>query len=344
MKTETAQFLPKGRIMSSDRSHFIISPSRITRRDNNIHVEKFDENGNVVTTKTLPVETTDEIYLIGKTFIDSYTMSFLADNNILIHFFSPYQSFRGNFFPTTSKSINKSGFALLQQVRAFDDPIKRLYIAKEITRAHFLNDAANCKKYNVKFDIDKHIEALDKAGSILEVMAVEGAFQKFYYEKWNEIIIDQRSFKFTVRSKRPPADKINSFISYINTRIYNVCLSEIYKTELDPRIGFLHEPNYRALSLHLDIAEIFKPILGDTLIFNMLNKKEITAKDFETDHSRIKFSNDAIQRIESKMIEKLCDTVNIGDRKLTWRQVIRRDVNRLKKCVCEDAPFEPFLQ
>ena len=82
--------------MSSDRSHFIISPSRIIRRDNNIRVEKFDENGNVITTKTLPVETTDEIYLIGKTFIDSYTMSFLADNNILIHFFSPYQSFRGN--------------------------------------------------------------------------------------------------------------------------------------------------------------------------------------------------------------------------------------------------------
>ena len=96
--------------------------------------------------------------------------------------------------------------------------------------------------------------------------------------------------------KRPPADKINSFISYVNTRIYNICLSEIYKTELDPRIGFLHEPNYRALSLHLDLAEIFKPILGDTLIFNMLNKKEITAKDFQTDAGRIKFSNDAVQR------------------------------------------------
>ena len=63
----------------------------------------------------------------------------------------------------------------------------------------------------------------------------------------------------------------------------------------------------------------------------------------ETDHSRIKFSNDAIQKIESKMIEKLCNTVNIDGRNLTWRQVIRRDVNRLKRCICEDAPFEPFL-
>lgn len=215
-------------------------------------------------------------------------------------------------------------------------------IAREITRAHIINDAANCKRHGVKFDVQPHIRALDAATSVPAIMAVEGAFQKLYYEKWNEIIADQRSFKFTVRSKRPPADKINSFISYVNTRIYNICLSEIYKTELDPRIGFLHEPNYRALSLHLDLAEIFKPILGDTLIFNMLNKKEITAKDFQTDAGRIKFSNDAVQKIELKMISRLCETLTVGGRELTWRQVIRREVNKLKKCICEDAPYEGF--
>jgi len=194
----------------------------------------------------------------------------------------------------------------------------------------------------VKFDVQPHLKALDAATSVPAIMAVEGAFQKLYYEKWNEIIADQRSFKFTVRSKRPPADKINSFISYVNTRIYNICLSEIYKTELDPRIGFLHEPNYRAISLHLDLAEIFKPILGDTLIFNMLNKKEITAKDFQTDAGRIKFSNDAVQKIELKMISRLCETLTVGGRELTWRQVIRREANKLKKCICEDVPYEGF--
>ena len=329
-------------MQKSDRTHFILSPGRLYRQDNNIYFEKFDEMGERASCKILPINAIDEIYVLAKVQIDTYTIAFLADNNILLHIFSPYQSFRGNFYPNTPNSVNKSGFVLLCQLRSFDDPIKRAYIAREITRAHIINDAANCKRHGVKFDVQPHLKALDAVTNVPAIMAVEGAFQKLYYEKWNEIIADQRSFKFTVRSKRPPADKINSFISYVNTRIYNICLSEIYKTELDPRIGFLHEPNYRALSLHLDLAEIFKPILGDTLIFNMLNKKEITAKDFQTDAGRIKFSNDAVQKIELKMISRLCETLTVDGRELTWRQVIRREVNKLKKCICEDAPYEGF--
>ena len=329
-------------MQKSDRTHFILSPGRLYRQDNNIYFEKFDDTGERASCKILPINAIDEIYILAKVQIDTYTIAFLADNNVLLHIFSPYQSFRGNFYPNTPNSVNKSGFVLLCQLRSFDDPIKRAYIAREITRAHIINDAANCKRHGVKFDAQPHLKALDAATNVPAIMAVEGAFQKLYYEKWNEIIADQRSFKFTVRSKRPPADKINSFISYVNTRIYNICLSEIYKTELDPRIGFLHEPNYRALSLHLDLAEIFKPILGDTLIFNMLNKKEITAKDFQTDAGRIKFSNDAVQKIELKMISRLCETLTVGVRELTWRQVIRREANKLKKCICEDAPYEGF--
>ena len=329
-------------MQKSDRTHFILSPGRLYRQDNNIYFEKFDDTGERASCKILPINAIDEIYVLAKVQTDTYTIAFLADNNVLLHIFSPYQSFRGNFYPNTPNSVNKSGFVLLCQLRSFDDPIKRAYIAREITRAHIINDTANCKRHGVKFDVQPHLKALDAATNVPAIMAVEGAFQKLYYEKWNEIIADQRSFKFTVRSKRPPADKINSFISYVNTRIYNISLSEIYKTELDPRIGFLHEPNYRALSLHLDLAEIFKPILGDTLIFNMLNKKEITAKDFQTDAGRIKFSNDAVQKIELKMISRLCETISLGDRELTWRQVIRREANKLKKCICEDAPYEGF--
>ncbi len=274
-------------MQKTDRTHFLMSSGRLRRQDNNLYFDRYDEEDEVIGTKILPINAIDEIYLLGKVDIDSYTISFISDQNILLHFFSPYQSFRGNLFPNTSNSVNKSGFVLLQQLRAFDDTEHRAYIARQITRGQMLNGAANCKRYGVEFAVDEYLSALEKASSIGEIMASEGAFKKNYYQAWNQIIKNQRSFKFTTRSKRPPTDKLNSFISYINTRIYNVVLSEIYKTELDPRIGFLHEPNYRSLSLHLDIAEIFKPIIGDNLIFTMLNKNEITAKEFKTDSGRI---------------------------------------------------------
>ncbi len=331
-------------MQKSDRTHFIISPGKLRRKDNNIYFDRYDENGQVTKTKILPINAIDEIYLLARVEVDSYTIAFLADNNILLHFFSPYQSFRGNFYPNTPNSVNKSGFVLLQQVRAFDDPKQRLYIAKAVTEGQIRNGAYNCNRRDIAFDEAPYMEALEKANSIAEVMAVEGSFKKVYYQAWNKIIKNQRSFKFTMRNKRPPTDKINAMISYINTRIYNVVLSEIYKTELDPRIGFLHEPNYRALSLHLDIAEIFKPVIGDNLIFTLLNREQITAKSFKTDTGRYRFTNEAIQIIETEMINKLTTQIKIGEQRLTWRQVIRREVNHLKRCICEYDSYYPFIQ
>jgi CRISPR-associated protein Cas1 len=327
----------------SDRVHFLMVAGRIRREANNLKFDRYDEDYNVVSTKPLPIKGIDEIYILAKVDLDTYTMAFIADNNILLHIFSPFQSFRGNFFPNTSNSVNKSGFVLLQQLRAFDDEVHRLYIAKQVTKGHFLNGANNCKKYNVDFKVDSYLDNLQKAKDIGEVMASEGAYQKNYYQAWNSIIKNQRSFKFIKRSKRPPTDKINALISYVNTRIYNIVLSEIYKTELDPRIGFLHEPNYRSLSLHLDIAEIFKPIIGDNIIFILLNKNEITAKDFKTDAGRIRFTNEGIKKIESKIIKKMTEQISIGEQRLTWRQVIRREVNRIKRNVVETSEYEPFV-
>lgn len=330
-------------MQKSDRTHFLMVAGRVRREANNLKFDRYDEDLNVVSTKPLPIKGIDEIYILAKVDLDSYTMAFIAHNNILLHFFSPFQSFRGNFFPSTSNSVNKSGFVLLQQLRAFDDEVHRLYLAKQITRGHFINGANNCKKYKVEFELEQYLENLDKAKTIGEVMASEGAFQKNYFQAWNGIIKNQRSFKFVKRSKQPPTDKINCLISYVNTRMYNIVLSEIYKTELDPRIGFLHEPNYRSLSLHLDIAEIFRPVLGDNIIFTLLNKNEITAKDFKTDSGRIRFTNEGIKKIELKIIKKMTEQTMIGEQKLTWRQVIRREVNRIKRNICETSEYEPFI-
>jgi len=330
-------------MQKSDRSHFLMVAGRLRREANNLKFDRYDEDFNVVSTKPLPINGIDEIYILAKVDLDSYTMAFIADNNILLHFFSPFQSFRGNFFPNTSNSVNKSGFVLLQQLRAFDDEVHRLHLAKQITKGQILNGANNCKRYKVEFESDVYMESLEKAKSINEIMAVEGAFNKNYYQAWNSIIKNQKSFKFIKRTKRPPTDKLNSLISYVNTRVYNIVLSEIYKTELDPRIGFLHEPNYRSLSLHLDIAEIFKPIIGDNIIFTLLNKNEITTKDFKTDSGRIRFTNEGVKKIELKIIKKMTEQTMVGEQKLTWRQMIRREVNRIKRAIVETSEYEPLV-
>ncbi len=102
-------------------------------------------------------------------------------------------------------------------------------------------------------------------------------------------------------------------------------------------------PTIELLSLHLDIPKYLKPIIGDNIIFTLLNKKEITSKDFKTNAGRIRFTNEGIKKIELKMIKRLTEQTMIGEQKLTWRQVIRREINQIKKTIVEGVEYKPFI-
>jgi len=331
---------------TTNRTHFILENKMIKRKSNNLDLYDVDSKGVAIdyTRKHIPIKTIDELYILKKCYIDSETLAFLADNNVVVHFNSRNQRYVGSFFPSGKNSVNKSGFCLLQQVRAFDDKKHRLYIAKQITKGHILNMANNLKSYKIEHNLKIKMQQLEVCEDIQELMGVEGSAKKEYFENWNKIIKNQKSFKFVARSKRPPADKINVLISYLNSRIYTICLCEIYKTELDPRIGFLHEPNYRSLSLHLDIAEIFKPLIGDRIIFKLLNKNMIKDSSFEKENGLWKLTKDGIKTIELEIISKLSSIRYVNDMKLNYRYVILKEINNLKRSIIEYCDYEPYIE
>jgi len=115
-------------------------------------------------------------------------------------------------------------------------------------------------------------------GNSLLELSYKGNIRKSYYSAWN-IIVDQE-INFDKRVMHPPDNMINSLISFVNSLIYSKVLSEIYKTQLNPTISYLHEPGVRRFSLCLDISEVFKPLIGDRLIFSLLNRRQITEDSF----------------------------------------------------------------
>lgn len=107
--------------------------------------------------------------------------------------------------------------------------------------------------------------------NIEQLIAFEGQIKQTYFKAFSTII-DNPEFQFESRTRRPPKDYINTLISFSNSVLYTQVLSEIYQTHLDPRIGYLHTTNFRRFTLNLDMAEIFKLVIGDRTIFSVLNK------------------------------------------------------------------------
>ena len=117
-------------------------------------------------------------------------------------------------------------------------------------------------------------------GEVNSLRGIEGEMRERYYAAWPLILSGE--WDFTRRVRRPPDNEINALISFGNSFLYTICLSEIYRTQLTPTISYLHKPGARRFPLSLDLSEIFKPILVDRLIFTLLNRGPLKPSHFTT--------------------------------------------------------------
>lgn len=127
--------------------------------------------------------------------------------------------------------------------------------------------------------------------------------------------------------------------------IYTIVLSEIYKTHLDPRIGFLHATNFRRFTLNLDVAEIFKPIIVDRVIFTLIGRNMITSNDFEKSTQGLILKEKGKKVFIDEMENKLKSTFKhrtIG-RNVSYRRLIRLELYKLEKHLIGEEDYTAYV-
>lgn len=260
-------------------TRYITSMGELTRKDNSLCFRK--EGKNVY----IPVENTKEIYCLNEISINTKLLDFLSRNNIVVHFFNYYEGYNGTFYP---KNQYNSGRLLIKQVEKYNS--SRLVVAKAIVKAigenieEVLYHYYKHNKKDVKGTIDwirkEFTLKIDNANNIKEVMAIEGEVWQKFYSNFKYFLPED--FIMNKRVRRPPDNPINAMISFGNTLLYTKTISAIYRTHLDQRISFLHEPSEGRFSLSLDISEAFKPVIVYKTIFDLVNNKKITvSKHFD---------------------------------------------------------------
>ena len=317
------------------RSYYIYNNGMLKRQDNSIAF--VDENGEK---RYIPIETVNEIYVMSEMDINTNLINYLSQYGVVIHFFNYYSFYTGTFQPR-EKLV--SGNLLVNQVNHYTDNEKRLDIAKRFIDGASFNIYRNLRYYNgrgkdVQIYMDKIEELrkqIPKSKSIQELMGYEGNIRKIYYESWN-ILIDQ-DINFEKRVKNPPDNMIN-------TLVYTKVLSAIYNTQLNPTVSYLHEPGSRRFSLSLDIAEIFKPIIGDRLIFSLLNKKQITEKSFTKDLNYLHLTKEASRTIVAELDKKLQTTIKHKElnKNVSYEYLMKLECYKLIKHLLGEKEYEPF--
>lgn len=325
------------------KSLFIFTEGELKRKDNTLVYET--EAGK----RFLPVEDIKEIMAFGEVNFNKSLLEFVAQKEILIHYFNHFGYYMGTFYPR--EHLN-SGYMILKQAEHYQDEGKRLVLARAFVRGAYRNIRQVLKYYHnrgrelgeVLGAIENLAQEIENCREISQLMALEGHIREHYYRGF-DLIIQNKDFRFQERTRRPPKNYLNVLISFGNSVMYSMMLSEIYKTHLDPRIGFLHATNFRRFTLNLDVAEIFKPIIIDRLIFSLLDKKMITKDDFEQQAEGLLLKEKGKRTFVEELDKKLETTINVKSlgRSVSYRRLLRLELYKLEKHLMGEQEYEPFI-
>lgn len=324
------------------QSFYVYNNGDLKRKDNTLRFTSYDGEK-----RDIPIERISDIYVMSEMSFNTTFLSYISQYGIPIHFLNYYNFYTGSFYP---KESNLAGQLLVNQVQHYTEYDKRLIIAKKFIQAAADNIYRNLRYYNGRDknvsdymkDIDSLRTGLVGVKSIQELMGIEGNIRKKYYAAWSVII--NQEIEFDKRVMHPPDNMINSLISFVNSLVYTRTLSEIYHTQLNPTISYLHEPGIRRYLLCLDISEVFKPLIGDRLIFSLLNRKQITEKSFTKELNYLHLKKDASKLIVSEFEKKMKQTImhkELG-RQVSYQYLIRLEAYKLIKHLIGEKEYEGF--
>lgn len=324
------------------QSFYVYNNGEIRRKDNTLQFCTYGGEK-----RDIPIERISDIYIMSEMTFNTAFLNYISQYGIPLHFFNYYNFYTGSYYP---REALLAGELLVKQVEAYKDKDRRLQIAQKIIDAASFNIYRNLRYYNGRGkDVSQWMNEIEDlrtriytTNAINELMGIEGNIRQQYYASWNVIV--NQEIKFEKRVMHPPDNMINSLISYMNSLIYSKTLSEIYHTQLNPTISYLHEPGVRRYSLCLDISEIFKPLIGDRLIFSLLNRKQITEESFTKELNFLHLKKEASKLIVRELESTLKKTIKHKElgRQVSYQYLIRLEVYKLIKHLIGEKEYEGF--
>ena len=326
------------------RDYYIVRGGRIKREENTIYIESGEGEK-----KAIPVNDVQALYVLGEVDVNSKLLVFLSQHHIPMHFFNYYGYYSGTYYPRESLL---SGFLIVKQVEQYLDGRKRLELARELVSTACDNILGNLRYYQRRGKdveermrtIEEERERIEATSTIAELMGVEGRIRDQYYSCFGSIL--RAGFELEERVRNPPDNMINCLISFGNSVLYATVLTEIYHTQLNPTLSYLHEPGERRYSLALDISEVFKPVITDHVVFNLVNNRLIKPEHFHAELNSCYLTDHGRRVFLKEYDDKLRTTIRHAKlgRNVAYQRLIRLECYKLVRHLLGEVKYTGFRQ
>ena len=289
----------------------------------------------------------DTVLLFGNVQVTTQALVEMLDHGIELALLSTSGQLRGQLTPPKAKNIPLR----MRQYEASRDERFCLRFAKEVVAAKIASSAAVLHRFRAHHpdavplgairELEPLISAARSTASIDSLRGIEGTAAARYFRCLQAVV--PSTFGFDGRNRRPPKDPMNALLSFGYVLVGNELQALLDAMGFDPYLGFFHQIDYGRPSLALDLLEEVRAALVDRFSVRLLNLGILQQDDFATTPEKgMRLRREALKLYFVEYGKELTSPVSLGEESLTWRQLFRRQAERLARLLLEDEPYEAF--
>ena len=237
----------------------------------------------------IPLIKLEGIVVLGRATVSPAVVMELLERKIPLSFLKKTGKYLGRLEPELTKNI----FVRKSQWSAAGESPQAIHAVRSFVRGklkNYRNSLLRRCRENLELDlqdsitkIEQAIAPIDSTSSINSLRGLEGAGSATYFGCFNQLINNNSGFYFQYRRRRPPTDPVNSLLSLGYALLRHDVQSAVNIVGFDPYLGYLHVERYGRPSLALDLMEEFRPLVVDSIVLRILNKKLLSPADFTTE-------------------------------------------------------------
>jgi len=299
----------------------------------------------------MPLGKVDQLVIMGNVTVTAPAVRALLEQGSPLVYLSSGGKLLGRLQPFENKNVPLRW----AQFQAAASQEKRLLIAKCIVKGKLLNQRTLLQRAGREGvrgleEAVKRLASLvrrtDRAGSLDELRGIEGAGASEYFRQWPKLI-RSLGFPFPGRVRRPPTDRVNSMLSFGYVLLMNEVFTACHVVGFDPYLGYLHMDRYGRPALALDLMEEFRPVLVDSLVLAMINRRMVEPEDFTSELGGVKrMRPHALRKFLQAWEQKRRTFVRhpLFDRQVPYWRVVELQARVLGKVLMgELEEYVPFL-
>lgn len=236
----------------------------------------------------IPIHNIEQIVTFGYMGASPGVMKLCVDMGVSLTFLSP----QGRYISRSQGPTKGNVLLRKAQYQYSDNPHYALHLCRLFIGAKIQNYRNILRRFVRDNGSNEAVEMaansllrckrnILNASTIDSIRGIEGEAATCYFSVFPRLLLNQQSdFVFEGRNRRPPKDAVNAMLSFVYTLLCNDMVSALETVGLDPYVGFMHTLRPGRASLALDMIEELRAYLGDRLVLSLINRKQVTIKDF----------------------------------------------------------------